>query len=95
MPKSRRDDEILHRRSWLSSRDDHTGYNPRSAVLTGHGICVCLDTEFAGDGGRLRLNSTEGVSARIVAPNGTVIEFRPIHPIPIYNDAVRECVTEI
>ena len=60
--------------------------NPRSAVLTGHGIRLCLDTEFAGDGGLLRLNSTDGVSRKIVAPNGTFIQFRPIHPIPLYND---------
>lgn len=66
--------------------------NPRSAVLTGHGIRLCLDTEFSGDGGLLRLNSTDGVSTKVVAPNGTVIEFRPIHPIPIYNDVYNDAV---
>ena len=49
--------------------------NPRSAVIAGYGTRVCLDTEFSGAPGLLRLETNSETNSRKIAPNGTSIEF--------------------
>ena len=55
--------------------------DPRLAQLSGHGLCLLLDTAYLGDPGILRLRCTpQDLPATLVAPNGTRIEFAPLHP---------------
>ena len=58
--------------------------NPRSAVIAGYGTRVCLDTEFSGAPGLLRLETNSETNSRKIAPNGTSIEFLSKNRTPIY-----------
>ena len=58
--------------------------NPRSAVIAGYGTRVCLDTEFSGAPGLLRLETNSETNSRKIAPNGTLIEFLSKNRTPIY-----------
>ena len=58
--------------------------NPRSAVIAGYGTRVCLDTEFSGAPGLLRLETNSETNSRKIAPNGTSIEFLSKNRILIY-----------
>ena len=58
--------------------------NPRSAVIAGYGTRVCLDTEFSGAPGLLRLETNSETNSRKIAPNGTSIEFLSKNHTPIY-----------
>lgn len=54
---------------------------PRLAQLSGHGLCLLLDTTYLGDPGMLRLRCTrQDLPDALVAPNGTRIAFAPLHP---------------
>ena len=54
---------------------------PRLAQLSGHGLCLLLDTAYRGDPGVLRLRCTRSnLPDALMAPNGTRIEFAPLHP---------------
>jgi quercetin dioxygenase-like cupin family protein len=58
--------------------------HPRMAVLVGHGLTLRLEVRRPDGGevapGQLRLLCTNGEPGRVVAPNGTVVEFAPAHP---------------
>ena len=58
--------------------------NPRSAVIAGYGTRVCLDTEFSGAPGLLRLETNSETNSRKIAPNGTSIEFLSKNRTPMY-----------
>ena len=58
--------------------------NPRSAVIAGYGTRVCLDTEFSGAPGLLRLETNSETNSRKIAPNGTSIEFLSKNRTPLY-----------
>ena len=72
-------DEVGFRLEMITPAD-----NPRSAVITGYGTRVCLDTEFSGSPGFLRLETNSETNSRKIAPNGTLIEFLSKNRIPIY-----------
>lgn len=53
---------------------------PGQAQLSGHGLCLLLDTTYRGEPGLLRLRCAgHDLPDALVAPNGTRIEFAPLH----------------
>ena len=57
---------------------------PRTAVISGHGLCLRLERDDAGWPGRLRLTSDElrqRHGPTVEAPNGTVVELAATEPV--------------
>jgi quercetin dioxygenase-like cupin family protein len=50
---------------------------PRVAVISGHGLCLRLDTDVTSEPGVIRLHHRDlaQYAARVIAPNGTIVEF--------------------